>query len=393
MKDRSEVLQEILAKLHAGATVDEVKGEFAEAFRDVPATEIAAAEAKLVKSGVPIEEIQKLCDVHATLFEGSVQQIGHPETAGHPLTVFSEENKGILAFLDGEWKSAIEKFEADEKRGREEYLAAIRTLQKIDIHYKKKETLLFPYLERDGVTAPPKVMWGVDDEIRAYLKNAEELLLGEDAGSLESAKKAEEQVRSMVKKEEEILKPMLIHHLTDADWKVVGQESPHIGFVFTGGAEGASPSDAAAWVREGSAAPEARNDDPIQLPSGHFTPENLEAVLNALPVDLTFVGADDTVHYFSETKDRVFPRTRTIIGRRVEDCHPPKSLHVVEALVNDFKEGKKDSESFWIQKGEAFILIRYFAVRNAEGEYLGVVETTEEISELRKLEGQKTLLS
>ena len=182
-------------------------------------------------------------------------------------------------------------------------------------------------------------------------------------------------------------------NLTEADWKVVAQESPQIGYVFTGGREGASPSDAAAWLRDGTAEPQPVNDAPIQLPSGHFTTETLTAMLNSLPADLTFVGADDTVHFFSETKDRIFPRTRTIIGRNVSDCHPPKSLHVVEALVQAFKDGTKDSESFWIQKGDLLILIRYFAVRDADGTYLGVVETTEEISALQKLEGQKTLLS
>ncbi len=393
MNDRPKVLREILEKLHNGASVEDVKAQFADAFRDVPATEIAAAERELIQFGVPVEEIQNLCDVHATLFEGNVQEADHDDAAGHPLTVFSKENEGILEFLNGTWLSAIEQYKGDPTNGEAALIAALDSLSKIDKHYQRKETLLFPYLERDGVTAPPKVMWGVDDEIRDLLKTAKNQATAREEAALETALLAEEKIRSMVKKEEEILKPMLIHHLTEADWKVVAQESVHIGYVFTGGIEGASPSDAAQWMKSGEAVVEARNSDPIQLPSGHFIPEELEAMLNSLPVDITFVGADDTVHYFSETKDRIFPRTRTIIGRRVEDCHPPKSLHVVEKLVEAFKNGTKDTESFWIQKGDAFILIRYFAVRNAAGEYMGVVETTEEISALRKLEGQKTLLS
>lgn len=389
MKERAEVLQSILRQLHAGKTVEDVKAEFQDAFHDVPATEIAAAERELMQSGVPVEEIQNLCDVHATLFEGNVREASFDAAGGHPLTVFSEENRGILAFLDGEWTDALTAYEQDPASGKANFESALRTLSKVDRHYTRKETLLFPYLERGGVTAPPKVMWGVDDEIRALLKSAAE----DPAHAADHARAAEEKIRSMVKKEEEILKPMLIHHLTEADWKVVAQESPQIGYVFTGGREGASPSDAAAWLRDGTAEPQPVNDAPIQLPSGHFTTETLTAMLNSLPADLTFVGADDTVHFFSETKDRIFPRTRTIIGRNVSDCHPPKSLHVVEALVQAFKDGTKDSESFWIQKGDLLILIRYFAVRDADGTYLGVVETTEEISALQKLEGQKTLLS
>ncbi|MPN57775.1 hypothetical protein SDC9_205469 [bioreactor metagenome] len=134
-------------------------------------------------------------------------------------------------------------------------------------------------------------------------------------------------------------------------------------------------------------------DGEIKLPSGFFSTRELEAVLNTLPSDVTFVGADGKVHYFSEGKTRVFPRTRSIIGRDVENCHPPKSLHVVEKLIEDFKSGKKEEERFWIQKGGMFILIRYYAVRDKEGTYLGVVEVTEEISGLRSLEGSKTLLS
>ena len=114
-------------------------------------------------------------------------------------------------------------------------------------------------------------------------------------------------------------------------------------------------------------------------------------MLNAMPSDITFVGKDDKVRYFSEGKERVFPRTRSIIGRDVAHCHPPKSLHIVEKLVEEFKAGTKDEESFWLQRGNQFILIRYYAVRSESGEYLGVMEVTEEISALRSLEGNKLL--
>lgn len=147
-----------------------------------------------------------------------------------------------------------------------------------------------------------------------------------------------------------------------------------------------------AWLKKGLAEAESRSGEGIQLPSGFFTEKELTHVLNSLPCDITFVGDDDKVHFFSEQPDRVFPRTRTIIGRDVADCHPPKSLEAVEKLVDAFKKGTKDSESFWIQRGDMFILIRYFAVRDDEGKYLGVLETTEEISALRKLEGNKTLM-
>ena len=146
-----------------------------------------------------------------------------------------------------------------------------------------------------------------------------------------------------------------------------------------------------AWLKKGSAAVEPTNDAPIQLPSGFFNVKELTTLFNSLPCDITFVGADDKVHYISESKDRVFPRTRTIIGREVSDCHPPKSLDRVTAIVEDFKAGKKDSEIFWIKMGESFILIRYFALRDENGTYLGVLEVSEDIAPLRALEGEKRL--
>ncbi|MBW4829504.1 MAG: PAS domain-containing protein [Clostridiaceae bacterium] len=130
----------------------------------------------------------------------------------------------------------------------------------------------------------------------------------------------------------------------------------------------------------------------INLPSGFFNIEELETLLNTLPVDITFVDANNKVRYFSENKNRVFPRTKTIIGRDVGDCHPRKSLDVVEQIVDDFRNGRKDTEIFYINKPGVFILIRYYALRNKDNKYLGVLEVTEEISELRKLEGSKTLL-
>ncbi len=196
----------------------------------------------------------------------------------------------------------------------------------------------------------------------------------------------------MIMKENQILKPMLVDNLTEEDWKVVAQESAQFGYAFVEGVEGASPSDVKAWLRDEPSEDLPSDTSDVELPSGYFDAHELEAVLNALPYDITYVNADDRVQYFSEGKHRVFPRTRTIIGRLVEDCHPPKSLDRVLAVVDSFKSGERDEEHFWIQKDGLFILIRYYAVRDDEGKYLGVVEVTEEISGLRGLEGTKTLV-
>lgn len=399
-------LKAIIERLHAGVSSADVKKEFEAEFGSVSAEELAAAERKLMEDGeIQVEQVQKLCDVHASVFGGSVEEIHQgkqvDKTPGHPAFVFIKENEGLKAFLDGDFAKAVQTYKAQkDENSKLNLLAALKTLSSLEKHYLRKENLFFPYLEKAGITAPPKVMWGVDDEIRALwklvirtLESSSEVLEAELA-------KLEEQVRSMIDKENNILLPMLQGCMDGDAWLTVGRDSADIGYCFNGGIEGASPSDATTWYRWNASmsgkedfAPKQEDTGEIVLPSGHMSLDELTWMLNTLPGDVTFVGVDDKVRYFSEGKDRVFPRTRSIVGRDVAHCHPPKSLKVVEKLVEDFKAGRKDSESFWIQKGTMFILIRYFAVRNENGEYLGVLEVTEEISSLRSLEGQKTLLS
>lgn len=386
--NRAERLKEFIDRLHQGETVDQVKADFQKEFGTVSAGEIANAERRLVEAGIPVEEVQRLCDVHQTLFEDQVISDSDLEQ-GHPAFVFQMENEGIEAHLR-KVEQSLTKLKGHDAKSFEPLISQLTSLKKLDTHYARKENLMFPFLEARGITAPPKVMWGVDDEIRAQLK--ELIRQAERVGSADTvihqAKGLLEKVRSMIGKENNILIPMLMENLTEDDWKMVARESRHIGYVFTDEIEGASPSDATVW-ETGEDNLDMGGD--VALPSGHFTYQELTSLLNTLPGDITFIGSDNRVRYFSEGKDRVFPRTRTIIGRDVANCHPPKSLSVVDQLIEEFRSGKKDQENFWIQRGGAFVLIRYYAVRD-EGEYLGVLEVTEEISHLRSLEGEKRLL-
>jgi hypothetical protein len=398
-------LKTIIEKLHAGVSSDSVKQEFEAEFGTISAEDLAAAEKKLIEDGeIQVEQVQKLCDVHASIFGGSVKEIHGgktiEQTPGHPAFVFLKENEGLISFLDGEFSAAVYAYKQDNTaRTRADLFSALKSLSKLDNHYSRKENLFFPYLEKAGITAPPKVMWGVDDEIRDLYKLLIRTLESSDKVLETELTHVEEQVRSMIDKENNILMPMLQGCMDKDAWLTVARDSADIGYCFNGGIEGASPSDATTWYRWNATmsgkddfSSKQETSGEITLPSGHFTLEELTWMLNTMPADITFVGADDKVRFFSEGKERVFPRTRSIIGRDVEHCHPPKSLAVVEKLVSDFKAGIKDYESFWIQKGSKFILIRYYAVRNNNQEYLGVLEVTEEISELRSLDGQKTLL-
>ncbi|HZJ88453.1 MAG TPA: DUF438 domain-containing protein [Sphaerochaeta sp.] len=397
-------LKEIIERLHHGESSDSVKADFEKDFGTIAAEELAAAERKLMESGeVTVEQVMKLCDVHAAVFGDSIEAIHAKEAitqqSGHPAFVFMQENVGLLAFLDATFVPAKDAYlRGADTANSEALLGALSELSKLDRHYSRKENLLFPYMEKAGITAPPKVMWGVDDEIRTLFKGAIASLEAGEEVSSEHLNELEEQVRSMVSKEDTILMPMLEGVMQADDWLAVARDSPEIGYAFNAGIEGASPSDATTWYRwQASLSGELDEHKAEQvagqvvLPSGSMNLEELTWMLNSLPFDITFVGADDRVRYFSEAKDRIFPRTRTIVGREVAHCHPPKSLDIVERLVEDFKAGRKDSESFWLQTGGKFILIRYYAVRNDQGEYLGVVETSEEISQLRSLEGEKRL--
>ncbi len=391
---RKQRVKHYIQQLNQGVPVQQVRQDFKRDFADVPAEEIAEAERLLMEEGMPLEEVRQLCDVHAALFEGAVQTApGQDVSPGHPLFIFSQENQGLQRFIQDILLPAHQAYEKTPHEGRQPFLQALDALYKVDKHYSRKENLFFPYLEKAGVTAPPKVMWGVDDDIRQLIKDCRAAAAqGHDPQALSLFPRMLEKLQSMIVKEEEILKPLLTQHLDEQAWRVIAQESPQIGYAFAEGIEGASPSDALAWLETGSAQPLPRPDAPVQLPSGYFTTAELTALLNTLPCDITFVAADDTVHFFSEQENRIFPRTRTIIGRRVEDCHPPKSLEAIHQLVQAFKDGERDSESYWIQRGGAFILIRYYAVRDPQGTYLGVLECSEEISGLRALEGEKTLM-
>lgn len=344
--------------------------------------------------GVPIEEIQNLCDVHAAVFKGTVEEI-HMESdptkiPGHPMYVLFQENRVIENIIDKEITPYLSNLEQPENwKALSEGFAH---LQQIDKHYLRKENLIFPYMEKYGITAPPKVMWGVDDEIRLQIKAVCTLLTRSLEDACEIKKKAEEtvsRVKEMVFKEDHILIPMLVEKLTQEEWLEIAAESDEFGYLL---------DSVPTWKprqtkEEKQPVKPGQENGIVTLPSGHFTIEELTAMFNTLPFDLTFVGKEDEVKFFSEGKERIFPRTRTIIGRNVSNCHPPTSVHIVEKIVEDFKAGKKENEDFWIQKGDLFILIRYFAVRNEQGEYLGVLEVTQNVKPIRELQGEKRLVS
>lgn len=397
---RQAVLKEIISDLHRGKSVDEVKARFEETFEGVSATEIAELEQALIREGLPVEEVQRLCDVHATVFKGSINELHRPEKVeeipGHPVYTFKLENKELENFLREKLEPHLESFQREDKPETVHALKEdLELLRGIDRHYARKENLLFPLLEKYGITAPPKVMWAVDDEIRAAIKEGTNLLTNYTGAKEQVAKKIKEligKVREMIFKEENILFPMAINTLAEDEWGAIAEESEEIGFFLARPIVQWRPVkiNVEEKVR---AEGERPADGYIRFETGLLLPEEINYIFNTLPVDITFVDKEGTVKYFSQTKERIFPRPKTSIGRKVANCHPPASVHIVERIVEDFKNGRKDVEEFWIKMGERYIYIRYFAVRDDHGNYLGTLEVTQDIRPLQAISGEKRLVS
>lgn len=282
----------------------------------------------------------------------------------------------------------------DTEENRLKLLEDLNQLLDIDKHYSRKENLIFPYLEKYGITAPPKVMWGVDDEIREELKQVKNLLIdykGNKEKVKEELNKALTKVTEMIFKEENILFPMVLETLSEDEFLAIAEESDEIGYCLIQPEKQWRPVN----VNVESKEPEEKLSPHgyIKFETGILTPKEISLIFNHLPVDITFVNKEGIVKYFSQGKERIFARTKSVIGRKVENCHPPASVHIVNKLVEDFKAGVKDHEDFWIKLGENFVYIRYFAVRDEKGEYQGTLEVTQDIKSIQKITGEKRLLS
>lgn len=397
---RQNELKKLIMELHDGKPIEEVKPKFEKIIEGISVAEISQLEQSLIMEGMPVSEVQRLCDVHAALFKGSIEDIHREvkseETPGHPIHTFKLENERIQKFIDEEIQPLIDELkQVDSSSVISKLDDKISTLLEIDKHYSRKENLLFPYLEKYGITAPPKVMWGVDDDIRDELKAVQKLLSSYHGNREEIIQKTEQalnKVSEMIFKEENILFPMALENLTEDEWAAIAEESDEIGYTFV--------NPERVWRPERNKVKEEivekqqpRQEGVVPFETGALTFKEIDVLLNNLPIDITFVDKDDVVKYFSQAKDRIFVRTKAAIGRKVQNCHPPASVHIVEKILDDFKAGRKDKEEFWIQMGEKYVYIRYFAVRDENGEYLGTIEVTQDIAPIQKISGEKRLLS
>lgn len=387
---RKQALKELIRRAHAGADIEDLKAEFKEKLGNLTPVEIAQIEQELVREGTSREEIAKLCDVHLALFRESLEEVEPLAPPWHPVHILMEEHRRLLGFAE-RLRELAERLA--ESPGNEGLLAEIENLMKhleeAESHYLREENVLFPALERQGITEPPQVMWMEHDHIRSLKKELRRLFASREEGYerrfYEFALALSDALMGHFHKEGKILFPTALDVIPEAEWPSLRAEFDEIGYCCFTPPPPPAPN-------AGTPSQPRLAEDAVKLPTGSFTVQELAAVLDALPVDITFVDAQDRVRYFNQSKDRIFVRSKSVIGRTVQNCHPQKSVHVVNRILEDFRAGRREVAEFWINLGGRLVYIRYLPVRDEEGNYLGTLEVTQDITNLKAIEGERRLL-
>lgn len=394
--NRMAKLKEIFNDLHNGRNLEEVKAHFDTFIGKITVDEIAQLQHEFVDEGsISVDELQRIYTQHTAIFKGAIevesdQTKRSEDCPGHPVHTFKMENRELEKLLKSQVQMHLDRFVIeDTTENVYKLLGDINLLLDIDKHYSRKENLIFPYLEKYGIYGPTNNMWRIDDFIRDAIKDAKQKLAtfnGDKKAIVHVVTYIINEVKDMIFREEQMLFPMVLNHFTEDEWVKIAHESDEIGFCLTGPVEEWKPDRKELHEN-------AMSDGYIKMETGILSLKQLELLLNHLPVDITFIDHKDVVRYFSHGKERIFARTKAVIGRTVQNCHPPRSVHVVEVLLADFKAGKKDTEDFYIKFHDKYVYIRYFAVRDENSKYIGTLEFTQNIDPIQAIEGEKRILS
>ena len=430
-EERTALLKGYLKRLGEGEELESVKADFVEKFNSVDASEIMQAEQELIAEGTPITEIQKLCDLHSALFHGATQEekianagnaviesmkakkqeeikntlaansTGPMSTAeereklqqdklqlaatliaitGHPLETLTREND-VLAQRISDTRAAIEN-----KASNEEILNKFEGVREIAIHYAEKGDLIYPHLNvQYGISGPSNVMWTVDDEIRDEMTALTKNRAFDDAW-FERVSAVLTRAEEMIYKESNILFPICALNFATEEWYRIYHDSKDyadcMGIVANVWPE-AEEYEKTMFDKksEGEAvenATSSSNNDEIVMPGGHVTLEQLTALLNTIPVEITFVDENNINRYFNEGP-KLFKRPSMAIDREVFSCHPPKIEPMVRTIIEDFRNGVRDEFPVWVEKQGKTMLVKYMAVRDKDGKYLGTAEFVQEM--------------
>ena len=378
---RKEAVKGIIRLLHQGKTVEELQADYGHIIANASAEDIAAAEREVIAEGLPVSEVQKLCDLHVAVFQSGLESEPSPENKpGHPLFDFRIENELIARTIES-IQGFVHRYTDGDFSVLDKLRQNAKNLNIVINHYAKKENMIFPILEKHGFAGQMQVMWGVDNDIRNEIKKFLTLLEAQSPLVIQVENTFAEVARKaldMVYKEEKVLIPETLSFFTAADWHQMADE---VAGKVTRPTVSYEPVVSVS-VPSGL----------IPLQTGALSADQIDLLLTNLPVDVTFVDENDEVRYFSQGKERIFTRTAAIIGRKVQNCHPPQSVHVVQKIIQDFKAGVRDVAEFWIQMQGAFVHIRYFALRDETGAYKGVIEVSQNVTGIRALEGEKRLM-
>ncbi|MCW8888699.1 MAG: PAS domain-containing protein [Gammaproteobacteria bacterium] len=321
---------------------------------------------------------------------------------GHPVRVYMEENTFIRSLF-----AKLNRIAPVTEEGRETAAEIISELSKVDLHYLRKENQLFPLLEKHGWDSPSRNMWALHDEIRAQLKQARTLMVDGPIGQLNRCLgPMQSDMIRLISIEEGTLLPNAMELLEEQEWEEMREGDSEIGWMFA-----EEPALFPAQTTEQSESADAADADyvhpsqltePSELPNitdqtshydeGYMTPDQVNLLLKVLPLDITYVDENDRVIFYNRGEERTFPRSKNIIGREVRFCHPPKSVDTVLKILEEFKKGTQNVADFRIHVKGRYILIRYFAVRDEDSTYRGVVEMSQDITDIQTLEGEQRLL-
>lgn len=392
-KERQQAILKILNFIQDGGELEEAKKMFQAAFDQVDVAEITAAERELIAQGLDPRKIQYLCNVHDDVFKGNIKENKENsefEKPGHPVHTFKLENIVLKSLVNDALLPDLAKWEKGDKSALSKLRQELKDLAKIHYHYARKETSMFPIMTKYGITAPPKVMWGVDDKIRKLIGQANLLISQKDINKAEVSKAIKEtahEVLEMIFKEEEIMLPMIDEVASEEDWGNVKNEEEQIGYTLIQKPMNWKPKEKP--KSDGPISIDKLSSLALNFAEGSLNLEQLSAILDLLPFALTFIDENDKVAYFGGGAN-IFPHSKNALGNSVYSCHLPESVPRVKKIFDDFHQGKKDKYEFWFKPRHMgrYLYLQYFAVRK-DNKYLGCLEVAQDVTDIRNWKNEK----
>lgn len=386
MEERQEILKNLMLRLHAGEDKEVIQEEFNEVFDEISPYEIQLMERNLMSEGITFAEIMSLCNVHANLMGSKVDTqttVADFEQPGHPVHVMKMENLAIRGALDRVERLLVNFLETKDSTIEKGLKRQISLLDQFENHYQRKEYAMFPIMEKKGITAPPKVMWGVHDQIRDLYRDFKKALNDGKESTLEEFQIARDEMLEMIQKEENILIPMVEQVFHVDDWETIASQSPDYGYCIVKPEKEWAVKKSFSPVKEET---QVESEGDIPLSTGSLSLKELNLILNLLPMELSFVDAQNIVKYYNEGngEEKIFKRTPSAIGRDVILCHPPRVHETVQTIFEQLKSKQKEKEEMWFKTEDKMVHVTYHAVWDEEGKYMGCLEYVQDIKPLVK---------